>query len=297
MKKILVIIVIITVGGIIWFAVGSNTSSTDSPQTDNSLSSVTQNATGKSGVNVGDQALDFTIKEIGGKEIKLSDLRGKYVLFAFMATWCVPCRIEADNARKAQEKNDFVVIQIDVDARENDQDLLKFKQELSRDDWLMAFDKSFIIAKPYNVKSFDTTLVVDPEGKIIYRDEGWPIDVKTLDDLFQGKFQQLVLGSIHEHSDVSAIISGKSIDFSQDKYQLKSPFVHFEDGDGKKLHKHANGITIKYFLGTLGWQYKEPCLVTDFAEYCDGKLNITINGQEENLTYEFKDGDVIEIVY
>ena len=46
------------------------------------------------------EASPFTLKDLKGEEIKLSDYKGKFVLLVFGTTWCPYCRIEIPNLKK-----------------------------------------------------------------------------------------------------------------------------------------------------------------------------------------------------
>ena len=43
------------------------------------------------GIAEGQMAPDFTLKDIDGKSLSLSSLRGKYVIIDFWGTWCIWC--------------------------------------------------------------------------------------------------------------------------------------------------------------------------------------------------------------
>src|SRR5262245_28171087 len=61
--------------------------------------------------------LDFTIKDLDGKDVSLTAFKGKVILLNFWATWCGPCKAEIPGFVELQNayKNDLVVIGYSVD--------------------------------------------------------------------------------------------------------------------------------------------------------------------------------------
>jgi peroxiredoxin len=63
-------------------------------------------------------APDFTLTELNGQKLSLSDYRGKVVLLDFWATWCGPCRVEIPGLIELQNKyrdQGFTVIGVSLD--------------------------------------------------------------------------------------------------------------------------------------------------------------------------------------
>jgi thiol-disulfide isomerase/thioredoxin len=62
--------------------------------------------------------LNFTMKDVAGKNVTLADYKGKVILLDFWATWCGPCKVEIPHFIEFQEKysgKGFQVVGISVD--------------------------------------------------------------------------------------------------------------------------------------------------------------------------------------
>jgi hypothetical protein len=113
------------------------------------------------------------------------------------------------------------------------------------------------------------------------------------------------LGSAHEHAAFLVKIDGNIIDFSQSKYQVRSPYIHVENGDGLTLHKHAISVPFGEFLKSVGMDIQDNCFIMDDGKkYCDNdadgkKLVFLVNGQTEESAkdYVLQDGDRFLLEY
>ena len=111
-------------------------------------------------------------------------------------------------------------------------------------------------------------------------------------------------GSEHSHARFLVVIFDEPVNFSRQEYMLKSPLVHFEEGDGTIIHKHATGVTLDYFFKTLGMELTPDCVVSsDKTRYCTDSqnfLSIFVNPElfnEQITDYELKAGDKILVNY
>jgi thiol-disulfide isomerase/thioredoxin len=61
------------------------------------------------------KAINFQFTDIDGKEVRLSDFKGKWVLVNFWAPWCPLCWVEVPTLNELNKRKDFVVIGVGLD--------------------------------------------------------------------------------------------------------------------------------------------------------------------------------------
>jgi thiol-disulfide isomerase/thioredoxin len=114
---------------------------------------------------LGRQIKDFTFTEFSGKQRKISEFKGKYVLMDFWATWCTPCVAEIPFIRSAYEK--FKASGLEIVGINHDDDLNKAKKLAKEKDisWPQATNES--VKNRFHINAYPTTILLDPAGKII----------------------------------------------------------------------------------------------------------------------------------
>jgi len=111
------------------------------------------------------------------------------------------------------------------------------------------------------------------------------------------------LGDEHEHASLLVRIFGDKLDFSSPAYQIKSPWIHFEDSDGSTIHRHSSGVTLGYLFDGMGFHINDECFAfPDGREFCtneDYSLKHYINHQSVDNIYDhiLEEGDRILISF
>lgn len=121
-----------------------------------------------------DQAVDFKLENIKGKMVKLSELqKDGLVIVDFWATWCVPCKNALPKLNELHNKYDNVtVVAINIDKpRKKDKAVSLIKS--NRFNFVTLFDPTTNVAKQFNVTNIPRTLMIDPQGNIIYDHTGF----------------------------------------------------------------------------------------------------------------------------
>lgn len=119
------------------------------------------------GVTVGSQAPNFTLKDLQGKSLSLSDLRGKVVFLNFWASWCPPCRAEMPSMERLHEVmggKGLAIVAINV---ENDPKAVRDFLQKNRHSFTVLLDGEAKAQNLYGVYRFPETFLIGKDGKVV----------------------------------------------------------------------------------------------------------------------------------
>ncbi|MBL7994249.1 TlpA family protein disulfide reductase [bacterium] len=118
-------------------------------------------------------AVDFSITDLEGNSVKLSEYRGKTVLVNVWATWCAPCIKEIPDLKEihAEYKDSNVVVLgvlLESQSPEAAKPMVVDQLQINYPTWYG--DDAF--AKQFQIQAFPTTIIIDKNGKVVSRNVG-----------------------------------------------------------------------------------------------------------------------------
>jgi thiol-disulfide isomerase/thioredoxin len=108
----------------------------------------------------------------GGEEFVLSNNLERPTVLYFVAAWCFTCIPETQALAKIHEElgDQLNILIIDVDTTEDEDDLKRFKDSADGGDHLWVMDDGNRISQAFNVRTLDTTIIIDQTGVEAFRD-------------------------------------------------------------------------------------------------------------------------------
>lgn len=118
-------------------------------------------------------APDFTLTNLDGTNLRLTELRGQVVLVNFWASWCGPCRQEMpvlDRLHQRYKDTGFTVLGINVEGEAAPARAIADKTGVT---FPVLIDAEQKISKLYDLKAMPSTVIVDRDGKIRFVHRGY----------------------------------------------------------------------------------------------------------------------------
>jgi thiol-disulfide isomerase/thioredoxin len=132
-----------------------------------------------------EEPVDFTLQQLGGGPVSLSDYRGEWVVVNYWATWCAPCRKEMPELSELHdERQDVTVLGLAYEDVEDN----------SFESFLAASPVSYPILKvdvynppePFGApRALPTTIILDREGRAVKAFVG-PVTRESIEKFLDG---------------------------------------------------------------------------------------------------------------
>ncbi|MDS2967913.1 thiol-disulfide oxidoreductase-associated lipoprotein SdbB [Streptococcus pneumoniae] len=122
-------------------------------------------------IAVGKYAPNFTLQSMDGKEVKLSDFKGKKVYLKFWASWCGPCKKSMPELMElaAKPDRDFEILTVIAPGIQGEKTVEQFPQwfqEQGYKDIPVLYDTKATTFQAYQIRSIPTEYLIDSQGKI-----------------------------------------------------------------------------------------------------------------------------------
>ena len=110
---------------------------------------------------------DFAVKDLEGKKVPMSAMKGKVIFLNLWATWCGPCRVEMpsiQNLYNAVDKDKVVFVMLSLDQESDKPKIAQFIS--SREFNFPVYQPASPLPKLLRVNTIPTTFIIGPDGKV-----------------------------------------------------------------------------------------------------------------------------------
>lgn len=134
-------------------------------------------AMGKQGLRVGPEqgyvAPNFTLADFQGKQVSLSDFRGKLVFVNFWASWCPPCKAETPDLVRMYHRygSRISFIGVNLTGSDNALNAQAFIKKMGIA-YPVLMDTTLSVSQQYRVLGIPTSLFINRAGVIVARVTG-----------------------------------------------------------------------------------------------------------------------------
>jgi peroxiredoxin len=125
-------------------------------------------------------APDFTLPQLNGESLTLSQLRGQPAIINFWATWCPPCRSELPALQAAYVAHKGQIGFVAVDVKEEANTVAGFAQELGLNFPIVVDADGAVSDGSYQIRGLPTTLFIDANGVVVARHVG-PLNEESIE--------------------------------------------------------------------------------------------------------------------
>ncbi|WNS73854.1 TlpA disulfide reductase family protein [Bacillus sp. DTU_2020_1000418_1_SI_GHA_SEK_038] len=139
------------------------------------------------GIEEGRRAPDFTLADLNGNIVKLSDYKGKKVLLNFWATWCPPCKAEMPHMEKLYQKykkDGFEILGVNVTTSEKNRNHVDQFVEDYQLTFTIPLDEKGKAFSDYSIMVYPTSFFIDSDG-IIRKKVLGAVDEDAMEKLIQ----------------------------------------------------------------------------------------------------------------
>ncbi len=124
-------------------------------------------------------AVQFALKDLDGKDVKLAELKGKVVIVDFWATWCGPCKASFPYLQKVYDKyrsnQNVLILAVNTSEQKQGKERLDLVKQFMSDNKytfpVLIDDQG--VAQKFGVEGIPTKYVIDKQGTLRFESVGF----------------------------------------------------------------------------------------------------------------------------